>query len=334
MQSLIFGLLVSVAAAPGGTGIASIVTNGAASVGANSVPAAQVAALPAASNWVFKGESSADCELQTDGSVLSDAGAELWIQCDAQGSVFGNVMLQLPVAQWRQRRVTISAEINTSDSMNASLWLKTQRDTQTLMFDDDTEQSLFDDGYENGGWARREITLPVAADAGKVSLGVMLQGSGRLALRDVRVVVSRAGTIAPEAAQLLDAAIQIVKTRTHDGAGTVQPALRWQVLEPQLRVLASGAQTTADVYPVIRYLLSQLGDKRSLLMTPELATAMKRSTAAAAASGNTTAPIEVFNLPDGARLVLSRVITVPATDQSVALATGRTDASPLTSISP
>ncbi|MGC3982618.1 MAG: hypothetical protein QM808_15320 [Steroidobacteraceae bacterium] len=288
MQGLILSLLVSAAVAPAHPS-APVAT-----------PVRAIQAAPAAGEWSFSGQADQSCELQFDGAVTDATGASLELQCAEQSQVLGNVQARIAAQGWRQRRVTLSAEIRVSEAMNASLWLKTQRQNTTLMFDDDTEQNLLDTTSEDG-WVQRVITLPVAADATQISFGALLQGGGALQLRNVQVSVSDAGSIAPQAAQFLDAVINIVKQQTAQ-----RDDLAWQVLEPQLRLFASGAQSTADVYPAIKYLLSRLGDKQSLLLTPEVAVALSQGRSAAAAD------VQIFALPDGARLVLSRAVAKSA----------------------
>lgn len=258
------------------------------------------AKISAASDWSVSTQVGQACDVQALGAVTDMSGAELSVACAEAGSVMGNVSAHLAAQGWRQRRVTISAEIKVGDGMNASLWLKTQRGKATLMFDDDTEQNLLSTTRTVDGWERRIITLPIAAEATQIGFGVLVQGGGAIALRDVRVSVSELGAMSPAAAQMLDAAIDIVKQQTQQ-----RDDLAWRVLEPQLRLFASGAQNTADVYPAIKYLLSRLGDKQSLLLTPDVAGAlnqMRPVTAEEAAD----AQVKVFALPDGARLVLSR----------------------------
>lgn len=253
----------------------------------------------AVSEWSFSGQADQACELQTEGAVTDTSGASLSLLCAEDAQVLGNVLARLPAQSWRQRRVTISVEMQAADAMSASLWLKTLQGTTTLMFDDDTEQNLLSTASADG-WVRRSITLPVAANATQISFGVLLQGSGALALRAVQLTVSQPGMIAPAAAQLLDSVIDIVKQQT-----ALRNDLAWQVLEPQLRLFASGAQSSSEVYPAIKYLLSRLGDKQSLLLTPEVAAALHQvGTATAADVAN--ARVTMFALPDGACLVLSR----------------------------
>ncbi len=289
MKGLLLGLLVSAAGTPD---YPAPVTQRIAAV-----------SLPASIEWVFNGQVDESCELQTDGEVTG-LGASVELACAAGAQLMGNLQASVPAQGWRQRRITISAEIR-ADAVSASLWLKTQHQhrtvTRTLMFDDATEQDLLSDATTEDGWVRRTITLPVAADATHISFGVLLQGADGIALRDVQMTVSEPGMIAPEAARLLDAAIDIVKQQTQGRSD-----LAWQVLEPQLRLFASGAQSSSDVYPAIKYLLSRLGDRQSLLLTPDVAAALRQFGAGSA--GSTSAAVNVFSLPDGACLVLSRPV--------------------------
>ncbi|MGE0115803.1 MAG: hypothetical protein AB7T07_13080 [Steroidobacteraceae bacterium] len=292
MKGLLFGLLAAAAMTPGHP------SNTLTHAPVVAPLRASIQSTPVVSEWVFNGQADAGCQLQTEGQVTDESGAALNLYCAQDTPVLGNVLARLPAQGWRQRRVTISAEIRAGAAMNASLWLKTQHDAATLMFDDDSEQNLLTAPQSEDGWVHRSVTLPVAADATQISFGVLLQGAGELSVRAVQLNFSEPGAIVPEAAQWLDAAIGIVKQHTlqrHD--------LSWPVLEPQLRLFASGAQTPADVYPAIKYLLSRLGDKQSLLLTPEVALALNRGSATTAA---TDMRVNVFVLPDGAQLVLSR----------------------------
>ncbi len=291
MKGLLLSLLVSASGAPG-----YLVTP---------MTSPRVAAAIPAVDWVFNGQVDASCELQTDGEVTG-FGATLDLDCAAGTQLTGNLQASMPAQGWRQRRVTISAEIKSADAMNVTLWLKTQQQTgtltRTLMFDDATEQDLLSNVTTDDSWVRRTITLPVAADATQVIFGVLLQGAASVALRDMQVTVSEPGMIAPEAAHLLESAINIVKQQT-----SARNDLAWQVLEPQLRLFASGAQSSSDVYPAIKYLLSRLGDRQSLLLTPDVAAALRQFGTGSAEPASAT--VNVFSLPDGACLVLSRPAT-------------------------
>jgi hypothetical protein len=274
-----------------------------------------VSARPAAtqslavSDWYVSAQVAEGCRFQAEGVATDSSGANLAMTCAAGNPVVGNVSAQISAQGWRQRRITISAEIKVDDAMSASLWLKTQHGNTALMFDDDSEQNLLSTTRTADGWERRVITLPIAADATQVRFGVLVQGTGAVTVRDLHLQISQPGAMSAEASQMLDAALAIVKQQTRQ-----RDDLSWQVLEPQLRLFASGAQSAAEVYPAIKYLLSCLRDKRSLLLTSEVAAALNRTSAADSTQSGHAGDnhIEVFTLPDGARLVLSRMPLDPA----------------------
>ena len=255
--------------------------------------------------WQYLGE-AADCELSSDGGVTLD-GANVTLSCALQSALLGNVQLQLSAQPWRQRRITVSADLKLASGMSATFWLKSQQDGRTLMLEDDTESNWFAKDALDAEWQHREISLPIASDATQVSIGVLVQGLGEVQLRNVRLTASQPGAIPAEVVTWLDAALAIVKQQTE-----ARTDLQWQVLEPQVRVLASGAQTTAEAYPALRFLLSQLGG-HSLLLRPEWAEQLQAATA-----DNTDAIRVGFALPDGARLILAREALIAAIDTRTA----------------
>ena len=116
-------------------------------------------------------------------------------------------------------------------------------------------------------WTPCSIWLPVPDEATKVVFVVLLQGGGAVSVRRLRLEVSAlldaSAPLTPPVQDVLDAAISITKKnalRRND--------VPWDVVEPKVRALAAGAEESADVYPAIRYLLTQLGDHHSFLMPP------------------------------------------------------------------
>lgn len=250
-----------------------------------------------AGDWSFSGRPDADCALEAGGNVLDSFGANVSLHCGADAaSSMGNASYKLSANSLRQKRVTISGDIQTDNVLGASLWVKVARKEKTLMLESSADQSMYEtDG--RAGWVRRSVTVVVPSEATVVSFGVLLQGGGEVEVRDMRLGVSDEGAASAEAQQVLDAAIDIIKAQTAD-----RRDIAWSALEPQVRVFAAGAEQTEEVYPAIRYLLAQLGDRRSLLLTPDLA-GMFHSGYGEASHGN--GALGVFALPDGAKLVLS-----------------------------
>ena len=126
--------------------------------------------------------------------------------------------------------------------------------------------------------------------------------------------------VAAPAQQVLDAAISITK----------QNALRrndvpWDVVEPKVRALAAGAEKSADVYPAIRYLLTQLGDHHSFLMPPAQTNQFR--------TGGAQNPIpEVRVLPEGVGYVSVAVYQGNMRSNKFELQFANTSGGPWTSV--
>jgi len=94
-------------------------------------------------------------------------------------------------------------------------------------------------------------------------------------------------TLAAPVQEVLDAAISITKKNALRRNG-----VPWEVVEPKVRALAAGAEKSTDVYPAIRYLLTQLGDHHSFLVLPAQTSQFQ--------TGGAQNPIpEVRALPEG-----------------------------------
>jgi hypothetical protein len=89
----------------------------------------------------------------------------------------------------------------------------------------------------------------------------VLQGEGSLSARTVRLEIGErvAGhPISESAKKVLDEAISLVR----ENILPFNP-IDWNVLEAKVRALGGGAQELSDIYPVIRWLLSETGDRKS-----------------------------------------------------------------------
>lgn len=251
----------------------------------------------AAGDWQFTGHADSEaapaCDVEVQGDVLEASGADVQLTCNTANTYIGNLQLMLPARTLHQRRVMLVAELKSDDTLLASMSLKALHDHQTLMFEDDTEQAMLGNDVADG-WQLRQLSLPIDVTTSQVRLGVLLQGNGKLALRNVHLVVSEPGVISEAAVTYLDHVLALLKQQTverHD--------LHWYALEPQMRVLASGAQTTAEVYPAIRYALAAIGDRRNMLLTPQVVQALHAS------ANNEAGTTRRLALSDGAQLVLA-----------------------------
>ncbi|HVY22587.1 MAG TPA: hypothetical protein VG962_04470 [Steroidobacteraceae bacterium] len=244
--------------------------------------------------WKMNGDLASACVLAVLGDVNSEQGAQLNIHCDAEKQIAGNVMLNLPADKWQYKRVTITAGIDSGSALQPVVWIKSLRDGKALLFDSDADQSL----WNGNDAATRTMSAVVAGDASSISLGFMLHGKGSVQLHNVHVRVSSAGRIAAQAQQVLRMALELI--RQHN----IRDDVDWNLLNAQAERFASGAQNTADVYPVIRYVLQRLGDQRSMVLAPEASRMLDRFP-----SGPATT-VKIYSLPDGADLVLADVIAI------------------------
>lgn len=245
--------------------------------------------------WKLNGDLASACALAALGDASTVQGAQLSIHCDGDKSVTGNVMLKLPASNLQYRRVTVTADVDGDGTLQPVVWIKSLLNGKTLMFDSDVEQSL----WNGNELAQRTMTAVVSGNASSVSLGFMLHGKGSMQFRNVHVRVSGDGEIAAQAKQVLRTALQLIREHS------VRDDVNWNALNTQAERMASGATDTAEVYPVIRYVLQQLGDQRSMVLAPAASRVLSRFRTDPAATS-----IKIYSLPDGADLVLAAALVV------------------------
>jgi len=253
-----------------------------------------------ATDWKLNGEAANNCVLASFGDVHDARGAQLTVHCDGDEAVAGNVVLKLPAALLQHRRLSIVAEVEHDERMTPTLWIKSTHNNLNLQFESDVEESMF---TAASAGSHHEMTSVVAGGADAISVGIMLHGSGAVAVKNFRVKVSDEGAVAPQAQVVLDTALTII--RQHVSRGDID----WNLLNAQAQRCAAGASESADVYPVIRYVLQQLGDKRSMVLSP--ATAQILDTHRSSESSS----VSIVRLPDGADLVLNKSTLI---DQRIA----------------
>ncbi|HEU5259228.1 MAG TPA: S41 family peptidase [Vicinamibacterales bacterium] len=203
---------------------------------------------------------------EASGSVLDANGASVTLrtaQAPTGPNAFGSISMRLPAAEHRLHRVTLTADLSSTDvSGGASLWIRVDSATGAMLsLDNGTADML--KGTATGS---RSVTALVPADAATIVVGALLRGAGAMTARNVRLSSSAPDStkpMSPEAAAVLDTAIKEVKDKALKA-----PSVDWATVEPAVRAFAAGASKTSDTYPAIRYLLSSLGDRHSSLMPP------------------------------------------------------------------
>jgi C-terminal processing protease CtpA/Prc len=247
---------------------------------------------PAQSDWSLSGAAASAYTMTANGRATDAGGAAVTLTAPvapAGGVVqgFATVSARMPAETLRGRRVTVRGELRTRGAGSASLWMRVDRDGGSLFLDNGQDRAIKGDAE----WTPFAVSLPLPASASTVIFGVMLQGGGTVSARALTIEPGPAlapdAPVAPAARAVLDAAIGHVRK-----SAWMRDNVNWAVVEPELRLLAGGAEQSADVYPAIRYLLSALGDRHSFLMPPAATTAFRTG-------GAQNPPAEVRVLTDG-----------------------------------
>lgn len=196
------------------------------------------------------------------GSVTEKAGARLTLRStNAAGTSFGTIAGTIEADKYRLQRVKIVADIEAHDvSGGASPWPRVDGPGGVLALDNGADRAL--KGTTTG---HREVSLVVPAGATRLIFGLLLTATGEATASDLRLEVAPTpaanAPLAPAAQRELDWALAIVR------AGSLwRDTVTWSKVEPDVRAIAAGAQTPADVHLAIKELLARLGDHHSFLM--------------------------------------------------------------------
>src|SRR5258708_4162161 len=241
-----------------------------------------------AGDWTLSSAKQGAYGFEATGRATDASGATITVRSVADASsTYASVSSRVSAEALHGRRVTVSGELQTrSATGGASLWLRIDQGRTALLLDDGTLQAVHGDA----DWTRRSMSLGVPAEATAVAFGVLLMGSGAVSARGLRLdVIAPANVHAPlagPAREVLDAAVSITKQKS-----LRRNDVAWDVVESRARAFAAGAETSADVYPAIRYLLAQLGDHHSFLMPPAQMTQLLTG-------GGETPSLEVRALPE------------------------------------
>lgn len=234
------------------------------------IPLATVALLLLAvqqqSTWTLGGTPGAGYTmLATSGSAIDRAGATLALRSDsASPSAFGSISGSVVADSFRLRRVRIVADIETKNvTGGASPWLRVDGDTARLVLENGSDNPVRGTASEH-----RELTVYVPAAAKRLVFGLLVSGRGEATARGLRLearpVVAANAPLAPAAQRELDSAFAIVRKNS-----LWRDTVTWSTVEPEVRAIAAGAESTGDVHPAIRVLLARLGDHHSFMMRPQ-----------------------------------------------------------------
>jgi C-terminal processing protease CtpA/Prc len=224
-----------------------------------------IAQTPAASPWQLAGSNPSRYVMAAAGSATDEKGATLTLRSITEGSGFGTVTAIIPADTLRNHRVRLSAEIEAQAiSGSASVWIRVDSGSQTLALDNGADQGV----RGTTGARHMDVELYVPRSATRLVFGLLVSGTGTATAHDVRLVARPVadtnGGIGPEAGRVLDSAFAIVRR-----ASLWRDTVTWSRVEPEVRRIAAGAESAADVYPALRTLLARLGDRHSFFLRPQ-----------------------------------------------------------------
>lgn len=219
--------------------------------------------------------------LERSGDVLTAEGASATIRATNPAASSGVLTRTFSrMDSLRLTRVEVTGEMRTKEIGSASVWLRIDGpDRRRVGWVNAMETSL----RGTTDWTPFRLTYPIVQEAEQAVIGIAAVGNGEASVRNVRIRIiplPAADTpLSPVARAMLDSTFSIVKRES-----VWRDTVTWAVVEPALRRLAAGAQTAADIHPIIQILLDKLGDNHSTFMPPA------RATAFATGGGDTRVP--------------------------------------------
>lgn len=174
---------------------------------------------------------------------------------------FAALSQQIDATPYRGRRIRLTAAVRT-DAAQAGivgLWLRVDRTGQRRGFFD----NMGDRPIRSAEWADYAIEGDVAGDTERINLGLLLSGSGRAWMDDVRledIGPASAATSPVTAAENLEAAIALLRTHHINSASA-----DWDRIAAEARRRNAAATDARDAYESIQYLIDALGERHTML---------------------------------------------------------------------
>lgn len=197
--------------------------------------------------------------MEATGRVTDPKGAALSLRSisnAARGT--GSVISKVPAEEFRGHRVTLSGELLAESGKGAGLLIRADVGAAVAAT---LQNGLAGPVRSADGWKAQSVSIAVPDDATVLAFGILLESGGSIAVRGLRLESGGRFADLPlseSASTLLDEAVQVVKSNA-----LRRDSIDWKVVEPKARALAGGAQKPTDVYPAIRWLLTQTKDPRS-----------------------------------------------------------------------
>ena len=138
--------------------------------------------------WILAGSAPREYAIATDPAVRKAGRASGVLRAlRPQVDGFGTLMQTFSAQAYLGKRVRFSALVKAQQVVSwAGLWMRVDGQTKSgIAFDNMQDRPI----KGTLDWRRYEVVLPVAADADAISLGILLDGGGRVWLDDVKVEV-------------------------------------------------------------------------------------------------------------------------------------------------
>jgi carboxyl-terminal processing protease len=184
----------------------------------------------------------------------------VWTERDATGKV-GGAIKDVDASPYRGSRVTISGDLAAGPgTKGAAVWMRADGAAGRLKFATSARFPV----HPGQDAVRRGVSFRVPAQADRLVFGLVMNGNGKIEAREFRMTVEPAAESTVKAADVLDAAVEIVRTNALNS-----DQVDWTEVAARVRDVAARADQPEDTYPAIRMLLSLLKDGHSFHMDPD-----------------------------------------------------------------
>jgi hypothetical protein len=136
--------------------------------------------------WLLVGDKRANYETGIDDSAMYNAQPSSYLWAKADGEGFGALMQSFSADSYLRKRVRFSGYVKSENVTRwAGLWMRvnSKSSPEYLTFDNMQDRPI----KGTTGWRSYEVILDVPAEAATISLGLVLDGPGRVWLNNVTV---------------------------------------------------------------------------------------------------------------------------------------------------
>jgi hypothetical protein len=145
------------------------------------------AAAASPEGWFLAGSDRNSYRMERDTTVMHEGKGSGLLASVATSKGFGTMMQSFEPGEYLGKRVRMSAFVKSKDVKRwAGLWLRVDGKTsEVLSFDNMQDRPI----KGTSDWKRQEIVLDVPGEATGISMGVLLDGPGKVWISDVQLNV-------------------------------------------------------------------------------------------------------------------------------------------------